>query len=116
MFIGTTGPGVVRRRVFGAAGILAGLVTVAGAGASHAQVAAAGAQNLNTAAGTGWPGGHLFLQRRNEPSLAVSSVAAAPRCRQPQLAPPFLSSWVVCDSSRSVLERSRNCPTARFVS
>ena len=36
----------------------------------RAQVAG---QNVNMVSGTGWPGGDPFLQRQNEPSLAVSS-------------------------------------------
>jgi hypothetical protein len=36
----------------------------------HAQVAG---QNINMVSGTKWPGGDPFLQRQNEPSLAVSS-------------------------------------------
>src|SRR5258708_36371296 len=30
-------------------------------------------QNVNMVAGRGWPGGDPFLQRQNEPSLAVST-------------------------------------------
>ena len=30
-------------------------------------------QNVNMVAGTEWPGGDPFLQRQNEPSMAVSS-------------------------------------------
>src|SRR5262249_37636834 len=30
-------------------------------------------QNVNMVSGTGWPGGDPFLQRQNEPSLAVST-------------------------------------------
>ena len=37
-----------------------------------AQAPVAG-QNINMVAGTSWPGGDPFLQRQNEPSLAVSS-------------------------------------------
>src|SRR5215831_884449 len=37
-----------------------------------AQVPTAG-QNVNMVSGTQWPGGDPFLQRQNEPSLAVSS-------------------------------------------
>jgi hypothetical protein len=40
------------------------------AGSTHAQVAG---QNINMVSGTKWPGGDPFLQRQNEPSLAVSS-------------------------------------------
>src|SRR5713226_6657657 len=29
--------------------------------------------NVNMVSGTGWPGGDPFLQRQNEPSMAVSS-------------------------------------------
>ncbi len=36
----------------------------------HAQIAG---QNVNMVSGTGWPGGDPFLQRQNEPSMAVSS-------------------------------------------
>src|SRR5215471_2737933 len=32
-----------------------------------------GGQNVNMVSGTQWPGGAPFLQRQNEPSLAVSS-------------------------------------------
>ncbi len=37
---------------------------------AHGQIAG---QNVNMVAGTKWPGGDPFLQRQNEPSLAVSS-------------------------------------------
>src|SRR5262249_57978184 len=30
-------------------------------------------QNINMVSGTSWPGGDPFLQRQNEPSIAVSS-------------------------------------------
>src|SRR5512133_723551 len=30
-------------------------------------------ENVNMVSGTGWPGGDPFLQRQNEPSMAVSS-------------------------------------------
>src|SRR5215471_4597568 len=38
----------------------------------RAQTPVAG-QNVNMVSGTSWPGGDPFLQRQNEPSLAVSS-------------------------------------------
>jgi len=41
-----------------------------GSGPAVAQVAG---QNINMVSGTSWPGGDPFLQRQNEPSLAVSS-------------------------------------------
>src|SRR5262244_3479656 len=37
---------------------------------SHAQIAS---RNINMVSGTTWPGGDPFLQRQNEPSIAVSS-------------------------------------------
>src|SRR5262244_36393 len=40
--------------------------------AAVAQTPTAG-QNINMVSGTSWPGGDPFLQRQNEPSLAVSS-------------------------------------------
>ena len=43
-----------------------------GARTAAAQSPAAG-QNVNMVSGTSWPGGDPFLQRQNEPSLAVSS-------------------------------------------
>jgi hypothetical protein len=54
---------------------VAPLLAVAASGAAwrsaDAQVVAG--QNLNMVSGTTWPGGDPFLQRQNEPSLAVSS-------------------------------------------
>src|SRR6201997_3409941 len=44
----------------------------AGSGILTAQTPVAG-QNVNMVSGTQWPGGDPFLQRQNEPSLAVSS-------------------------------------------
>ena len=60
------------RRVTRAAGLaLAALVAVAPG--VVAQTAPAAGQNINMVSGTQWPGGDPFLQRQNEPSLAVSS-------------------------------------------
>src|SRR5215470_13024184 len=50
--------------------VLAALVT--SAPELRAQTPVAG-QNVNMVSGTQWPGGDPFLQRQNEPSLAVSS-------------------------------------------
>ncbi len=50
----------------------AGLIFAAGLSTAAAQTPVAG-QNVNMVAGTTWPGGDPFLQRQNEPSLAVSS-------------------------------------------
>jgi len=43
------------------------------AGSAHAQVVG---ENINMVSGTQWPGGDPFLQRQNEPTMAVSSVNA----------------------------------------
>ena len=54
----------------------AGLALVALAAVSapgRAQTAPVAGQNINMVSGTTWPGGDPFLQRQNEPSLAVSS-------------------------------------------
>src|SRR5215208_4175319 len=40
------------------------------AATAHAQIAG---ENVNMVSGTEWPGGDKFLQRQNEPSIAVSS-------------------------------------------
>lgn len=48
------------------------LLLLAAAGTALAQTPTAG-QNVNMVSGTSWPGGDPFLQRQNEPSLAVSS-------------------------------------------
>jgi len=50
---------------------LAGLVLLAGRG--YSQTAPVPGQNVNMVSGTQFPGGDPFLQRQNEPSLAVSS-------------------------------------------
>ena len=59
---------------------LAGLLVVLTLVAALALPVAAGAegvpvagQNVNMVSGTGWPGGDPFLQRQNEPSIAVST-------------------------------------------
>src|SRR5512140_2724494 len=49
---------------------LATLALAAAVSPVQAQVAGA---NVNMVSGTGWPGGDPFLQRQNEPSLAVST-------------------------------------------
>jgi hypothetical protein len=46
------------------------LLTIAAAGFAQSPVAG---QNINMVSGTTWPGGDPYLQRQNEPSLAVSS-------------------------------------------
>src|ERR1700736_2863297 len=51
-----------------------GLVLFAAVGATHATAQApTPGQNVNMVSGTQWPGGDPFLQRQNEPSLAVST-------------------------------------------
>src|SRR6476469_3745218 len=55
----------------GAGIALAGLVIFAALG--RAQTAPVPGQNVNMVSGTQFPGGDPFLQRQNEPSLAVSS-------------------------------------------
>jgi hypothetical protein len=49
-----------------------GAIPFAGGAILTAQAPVAG-QNVNMVSGTQWPGGDPFLQRQNEPSLAVSS-------------------------------------------
>ena len=51
------------------AALLAGVSLPAHPGAAQAVAG----QNVNMVSGTKWPGGDPFLQRQNEPSLAVSS-------------------------------------------
>lgn len=46
------------------------LVLLGATGGGHAQVPG---QNVNMVSGTQWPGGDPFLQRQNEPSIAVST-------------------------------------------
>src|SRR5687767_2496729 len=41
--------------------------------ASHISAQVVPGKNVNMVAGTEWPGGDPFLQRQNEPSMAVSS-------------------------------------------
>src|SRR5687767_842059 len=41
--------------------------------ASHISAQVVPGKNVNMVAGTDWPGGDPFLQRQNEPSIAVSS-------------------------------------------
>ncbi|HEV8119072.1 MAG TPA: putative Ig domain-containing protein, partial [Thermoanaerobaculia bacterium] len=48
------------------------LLLAAAGGVALAQTPTAG-QNVNMVSGTSWPGGDPFLQRQNEPSIAVSS-------------------------------------------
>lgn len=70
-----TNPGSGRARVSaGRARNLAAtlLLLLTAAPAAVAQTPVAG-QNINMVSGTSWPGGDPFLQRQNEPSLAVSS-------------------------------------------
>jgi uncharacterized protein YjbI with pentapeptide repeats len=50
-----------------------GLAAISGLTASPDLFAQAAGQNINMVSGTKWPGGDPFLQRQNEPSLAVSS-------------------------------------------
>src|SRR3984893_9880302 len=51
-----------------------GLVLFAAVGATHATAQApTPGQNVNMVSGTQWPGGDPFLQRQNEPSIAVST-------------------------------------------
>ena len=54
---------IVRRRVFA-------IVLVLCSAAVFAEVAG---QNINMVSGTNWPAGDPYLQRQNEPSMAVSS-------------------------------------------
>ena len=65
-------PGAGRVRVFASRARTALSVLLITAPAALAQSPVAG-QNINMVSGTGWPGGDPFLQRQNEPSLAVSS-------------------------------------------
>ncbi|HVP65992.1 MAG TPA: Ig-like domain repeat protein [Anaeromyxobacteraceae bacterium] len=51
--------------------VLASLAVVAAPQRSAAQVVG---ENVNIVSGTQWPGGDPYLQRQNEPSIAVSSV------------------------------------------
>ena len=51
----------------------AALVATALAGPARAQLVG---ENVNMVSGTAWPGGDPFLQRQNEPSIAVSSANA----------------------------------------
>jgi hypothetical protein len=53
------------------AGISAAAICLAVPSSVRAQIAG---ENVNMVTGTGWPGGDPFLQRQNEPSIAVSSV------------------------------------------
>src|ERR1700730_11112814 len=51
-----------------------GLVLFAAVGATHATAQApTPGQNINMVSGTQWPDGDPFLQRQNEPSIAVST-------------------------------------------
>src|SRR5438309_2563209 len=50
--------------------VLVWLVVLMSCVATFAQVAG---QNINMVSGTNWPAGDPFLQRQNEPSIAVSS-------------------------------------------
>jgi len=60
------------RRVFRLAGLA--LAALAGAALPAAgQIQPVAGQNVNMVSGTTWPGGDPYLQRQNEPSLAVSS-------------------------------------------
>ena len=51
--------------------VIAAAITLLRTGTLVAQPVAG--QNINMVSGTQWPGGDPFLQRQNEPSLAVSS-------------------------------------------
>ena len=52
---------------------LAAVTLLAIAVAARAQTEPVPGQNINMVSGTSFPGGDPFLQRQNEPSLAVSS-------------------------------------------
>jgi hypothetical protein len=52
--------------------LVVAVVLIALSGAAGAQTPVPG-QNINMVSGTQWPGGDPFLQRQNEPSVAVSS-------------------------------------------
>ncbi len=60
-------------RAVGRASALTGLIVSAGFSTAAAQTQPVAGPNVNMVAGTTWPGGDPFLQRQNEPSLAVSS-------------------------------------------
>jgi hypothetical protein len=60
-----------RRRT--ALSLLSLIVALAAATPGPAQTQPVAGQNINMVSGTTWPGGDPFLQRQNEPSLAVSS-------------------------------------------
>src|SRR6516165_10152895 len=55
-----------------AAVFTAGLIALAITSRAQTQVPVAG-RNVNMVAGTEWPGGDPYLQRQNEPSIAVST-------------------------------------------
>ncbi len=60
------------RRVLGAAGLVVAAFS-AGVLPATGQTQPVAGQNVNMVSGTSWPGGDPFLQRQNEPSLAVST-------------------------------------------
>ncbi|MFN8091433.1 MAG: Ig-like domain repeat protein [Vicinamibacteria bacterium] len=64
-----------RSTLTGSVAVLSALVVVAllpSSATAQTAVPVAG-QNVNMVSGTGWPGGDPFLQRQNEPSIAVST-------------------------------------------
>src|SRR5262245_42992594 len=63
---------LLRRRP-GVAGIGALLVLLSAHAAAQSAPVPLPGQNINMVSGTTWPGGDPFLQRQNEPSIAVSS-------------------------------------------
>ncbi len=67
------GSGRVRVSANGARTLAALSALLISAPAALAQTTPVAGQNVNMVAGTSWPGGDPFLQRQNEPSLAVSS-------------------------------------------
>src|SRR5215475_10666582 len=64
---------LVSPRYLLALGILVALVSVFTPQAAAQVQAPTPGQNVNMVSGTQWPGGDPFLQRQNEPSIAVSS-------------------------------------------
>src|SRR5215813_1956141 len=64
---------LVSPRYLLALGILVALVSVFTPQAAAQVQAPTPGQNVNMVSGTQWPGGDPYLQRQNEPSMAVSS-------------------------------------------